>query len=162
MALDDLELKTENQTQGVLIDWNSLEGRREEGILAGLLIWLCGLQYAGLTIGLAASLSMAKTAPGLVFVLNAGPSQHPEEEMHSLSGPLKREKIFLFFPQSLQGIFSSSFKGTNWFTWPFPNNWRLALSLRPRSVAWGQCAKRVKQDSLHSLVNKRQQTSGCL
>ena len=53
---------------------------------------------------------MAKTAPGLVFVLNTGPSQHPEEEMHSLSGPLKREKIFLFFPQSLQGIFSSSFK----------------------------------------------------
>ena len=113
MALDDPELQTEGWTQGVLSAWNSLEGRREGGVLAGLLIWLWGLQYAGHTVGLAASLPLAKTAPGLVFAPNSGPGQHPEEEMHSLSGPLKRQKIFSFLPQSLQGIFSFCVISTN-------------------------------------------------
>lgn len=59
---------------------------------------------SGLTLGLAAALPMAEAAPGRAFVLNIGPSRHLEEEMHYLSGSLKREKKS-FFSQKAPGNF---------------------------------------------------------
>ena len=73
---------------------------------------------------------MAKTAPGLVFVFNTGPSQHPEEEMHSLSGPLKREKIF-FSPPKPPGKFLLLFHQHKLVHVAFSE--QLKISLKPQA-----------------------------